>query len=37
MFEAFLKAIPEPRGCGVREEGGAYAFSRVRFTCFCTK
>lgn len=25
MFEEFCKAIPEPRGCGIREEGGVYA------------
>jgi len=25
MFDPFLKAIPEPRGCGEREEGGVYA------------
>lgn len=24
MFEAFYKAIPEPRGCGEREPGGVY-------------
>ncbi len=27
MFEAFPKAVPEPRGCGDREEGGVYAES----------
>ena len=25
MFDNFPKAIPEPRGCGEREEGGVYA------------
>ena len=29
MFEDFIRAVPEPRGCGDREEGGVYAESGI--------